>query len=211
MFEAIVEAVANFVINTISNFGYFGIILTMAAESALIPLPSEIIMPFSGFLVSTGRFNFWLVVTAGAVGNLIGSYIAYAAGFWLEGPVVRKLISKYGKFFLITIDELENAERFLRRFGNWVVFGSRLLPAVRTVISLPIGAAKLPLISFSVLTFTGSFLWSALLTYIGVVLGENWEVLGPIFRQFDIVIIGLAIVVIVWYVRRKFVQKEKPT
>ena len=209
--EAILEAVANFVINTISSLGYFGIILTMAVESALIPLPSEIIMPFSGFLVSTGRFNFWLVVTAGAIGNLFGSYIAYAAGFWLEGPVIRKLVSKYGKFLLITIAELENAESFLRRYGNWVVFGSRLLPAVRTVISLPAGIAKLPLISFSVLTFAGSFLWSALLTYVGLILGENWEVLRPIFRQFDIVIIGLVIVVIVWYVRRKFTQKEKST
>lgn len=211
MLEGIFEVVANFVINTISTFGYFGIILTMAVESALIPLPSEIIMPFSGFLVSQGKFNFWLVVTSGAIGNLLGSYIAYALGFWLEGPVIRKLVSKYGKFLLITIAELENAESFLRRFGNLVVFGSRLLPAVRTVISLPAGIAKLPLISFSVLTFAGSFLWSALLTYVGLILGENWEVLRPIFRQFDIVIIGLVIVVIVWYVRRKFTQKEKST
>jgi len=205
--EAILETIAQFIINIISSLGYFGIVLTMAIESALIPLPSEIIMPFSGFLVSTGRFNFWLVVLAGAVGNLLGSYIAYAAGYLLEAPVIRKLTEKYGKFILLTTHELDIAEKFFQKYGNLVVFGSRLLPGVRTVVSLPCGMAKLPLVTFSLLTFSGSFLWSAFLTYVGVILGENWEILRPVFRQFDIVIVVLGLVLVVWYVRRKLVKK----
>lgn len=205
--EAILEIIAQFIINIISSLGYFGIVLTMAIESALIPLPSEIIMPFSGFLVSTGRFDFWLVVISGAFGNLIGSYAAYALGFWLERPIIRKLVEKYGKFILLTTHELDIAEKFFQKYGNLVVFGSRLLPGVRTVISLPCGMAKLPLVTFSLLTFSGSFLWSVFLTYVGVILGENWEVLRPVFRQFDIVIVALGVVLVVWYVRRKLAKK----
>lgn len=208
MVESALGFIVNFIINTISSLGYGGIILLMAIESALIPLPSEIIMPFSGFLVSSGKFNFWLVVTSGAVGNLIGSYIAYGIGFWGEAPVVRKFISKYGKFLLITVDELDRAEKFLNRHGTLVVFACRLLPAIRTVISLPCGMAKLPLITFSVLTFAGSFLWSTVLTYIGFLLGENWEIVRPIFAQFDFLIVGIGIIIVIWYIYRKLLKNR---
>lgn len=211
MIETILEPIAQFIINTISSLGYTGIILTMAIESALIPLPSEIIMPFSGFLVASGKFNFWLVVTAGAVGNLVGSYIAYAIGFFGEKPIIRRMIEKYGKFLLVTVHELDTAEKFLRQYGNLVVFGSRLAPAVRTVISLPCGMAKLPLIYFTVLTFTGSFLWSAFLTYIGLILGENWAILSTYFRQFDIVIVVIGILAVIFYIARKLAKKSEDT
>ncbi len=183
------EHIANWVIHVISTLGYPGIILTMAIESALIPLPSEIIMPFSGYLVSTGRFNIHLVALSGALGNLIGSLLAYALGYWGHERVVRRLIRKFGKFFLISEHELDVCEQWLRKYNDLVVMGSRVLPGVRTVISLPAGIAKLPLLRFCVLTFIGSLIWSYALAYIGVVMGENWESLKPLFHRFDAVIV----------------------
>src|SRR5438309_886258 len=136
------EAAAHFVIELISTLGYPGIILAMAIESALIPLPSEIIMPFSGYLVSTGRFDFTLVVLCGAVGNVLGSLVAYAIGYWCEDRVIRRFVRAYGKWILLTEDEYDHAEHLLNRFQDLVVFGGRLLPGIRTVISLPCGVAK---------------------------------------------------------------------
>lgn len=195
-----VESIVNWIVGVISQLGYPGIILTMAIESALIPLPSEIIMPFSGFLVSQGRFDFWLVGLCGAFGNLLGSWVAYWLGYWGEGVVARRFIRNYGKFILLSEGELDKAERLFRRFGNLIVFGSRVMPAIRTVISLPCGMARVPILKFSVLTFFGSLIWSYFLAWLGVLLGENWETLRPIFRKFDIAIVIIAIILIGWYI-----------
>lgn len=203
MIENIFTQVANWTINFISTIGYGGIIITMAAESALIPLPSEIIMPFSGFLVTKGVFNFWLVGLSGAVGNLIGSLVAYTLGYWAEEPLVRKLIKRWGKFIFISEDEYDKAKEILQKYGNWVVFGSRILPAVRTVISLPCGVARLPIKSFIVYTFLGSFIWSVFLAYLGKLLGENWHDIGPYFRKFDILIVTLILVIFAFYVYKR--------
>ena len=197
--EGIIESIVSWVTSFISTLGYPGIIITMAIESALIPLPSEIIMPFSGFLVSHGQFDFWLVGLSGAFGNVLGSWVAYALGYYGESTVVRKFIAKYGKFILISEHELEKSETLFRKYGDAIVFFSRIIPAVRTVISLPCGIAKLPFLKFTILTFFGSLLWSFFLTYLGVLLGENWEILRPIFRKFDLVIIASFIMVLGWY------------
>ena len=203
------EAVAHFVVELISTLGYPGVVLAMAIESALIPLPSEIIMPFSGYLVSTGRFNFWLVVFAGALGNLLGSVLAYALGYWGQERVVRGLVRRYGKFFLVSEHELDQAMHLLNRYGDLVVCGTRMLPAIRTVISLPCGMAHLPFIRFCVLTFVGSALWSALLAYVGFVLGEHWDTLGPIFHGADAIIAVVLVALVVLYVVYKLRQDRQ--
>ena len=205
-----VEAVAHFVIQLISTLGYPGVVLAMAIESALVPLPSEIIMPFSGYLVSTGRFNFWLVVFAGALGNLLGSILAYAIGYWGQERVVRGLVRRYGKFILVSEHELDQSMHLLNRYGDLVVCGTRMLPAVRTVISLPCGMARLPFVRFCVLTFVGSAVWSALLAYVGWVLGENWDTLGPIFHGADAVIVAVILVLVVLYVVYKL-RQDRPS
>src|SRR3990172_9410769 len=132
----IVEIITTYIIQFIDTTGYVGIFALMTLESALIPLPSEITMPFAGFLVQQGKLNFWLVVFAGAFGNLVGSLLAYGLGFYLEEHIIIKLVKKYGKFLLVTEHDYLKGVHLLKKYGDFVAFFSRLLPAIRTFISL---------------------------------------------------------------------------
>ncbi len=174
----------------------------MAIESACIPLPSEIIMPLAGWMLikDDGLGPEWLMLAAfcGALGNTIGSLIAYGAGAWGGRP----LVEKYGKYVLISHHDMDLADRFFQRWGNLAVFGSRLLPVVRTFISLPAGISRMPLWQFTSYTFVGAFLWSLLLAWGGYVLGENWEDLRSWMRPFDIPIIIVVLALVAWYVYR---------
>jgi membrane protein DedA with SNARE-associated domain len=178
----------------------------MAAESALIPIPSEVIMPFSGLLVYEGRFNFILVVLAGAFGNLAGSLVAYYLGFWGQSNV-RRLIRRWGRFLLITEEDLDLSISWFDRFGSPIVFIGRILPVVRTFISLPAGIARMNLTKFIVYSFAGSLIWSIFLTYLGFVLRENWEFLSPYFRKFDVLIVFGGIILIAAYLYHKLRRK----
>lgn len=175
----------------------------MAIESALIPLPSEIIMPFSGFLASTGVFDLNLVALMGAIGNVIGSLVAYGIGFYGHEKLVRRFIRKFGKWILISEKELDETEILLHRFKDLVVLGSRVIPGIRTVISLPCGFAKLPLGRFIALTFFGSLIWSYFLAWIGFVLGQNWRTIGPYFHKLDAVVVVIIVLAVSWYVYHK--------
>lgn len=197
------EHLAALAIGVIGSLGYPGVFLLMTLESALIPIPSEVVMPFSGFLVSTGQFSLVAVIVAGSLGNLAGSLIAYYLGLWGKEKVVRRMVRKFGRFVLISEKDLDLAERQFRRYGDLIVFSSRLLPAVRTLISLPAGISKVPLGRFVILTSLGSLFWSALLTYIGYALGQNWMTIGPVFRKFDMVIITALALLAGIYVYRK--------
>lgn len=203
------ETIAQWVINFISALGYPGIVVAMAIESALIPLPSEIIMPFSGYLASIGRFNLILVALAGAVGNVLGSLAAYGLGYWGHERVVRRFIRRWGKWILVTEDELDEAEKLLHKYKDWVVLGTRMLPGIRTVISLPCGIAKLPLERFIIMTFIGSFIWSYFLAWIGFMLGENWDTLGPYFHGADAIIIIIILGAVGFYIWYKLKKKKK--
>ncbi|MDO8487034.1 MAG: DedA family protein [Candidatus Curtissbacteria bacterium] len=208
MDQSILETIVLWVISVIDTLGYPGIFVLMAIESALIPIPSEVIMPFSGFLVSQGKFNLLAVILVGALGNLAGSWIAYALGYWGEKRLIRKLVIKYGKFILLTEEEFDSSIKLFNKYGQWAAAVSRILPAIRTVISLPAGMAKLPFWKFSALTFFGSLIWSAFLTLIGVKLGENWESIRPLFRKFDVLIIILAIIAVAAYVYHKLHKRK---
>jgi len=201
MIARILEVLTAFIVATISTLGYGGIVLLMAIESACIPLPSEIIMPFSGYLVYTGRFNIWLVAVAGAFGCVVGSLGAYCVGLYGGRP----LIEKYGKFLLISKHDLDLADRWFDRFGEVIVFISRLLPAIRTFIAFPAGVARMNLKKFIIYTFAGSLPWCIGLAYIGQKLGERWDKdprLKILFHRFDFVI-GIVIVLAVgWWIWR---------
>ncbi len=191
------------IIHLIQNLGYGGIFVLMTLYSALLPIPSEVTMPFAGFLAQGGNLNFWLVILTGSIGNLVGSLIAYAVGFFLEESVIASLVKKYGKFILLSEHEYERAVRWFAAYGNPITFFSRLLPAVRTFISLPAGLAEMNIWKFSFYTFLGSFIWTTLLTSIGFYLGSRWNSLEPYFRKFQFVVIALLVVALLWYINRK--------
>ena len=200
MVARIIEILSAFIVATISALGYSGIVLLMAIESACIPLPSEIIMPFAGYLVYTGRFNLWAVGIAGAVGCVLGSLVAYWVGIYGGRP----LIQKYGRYFLISHHDLDLADRWFSKYGEVIVFASRLLPVIRTFIAFPAGVARMNLKRFVVYTFAGSLPWCLGLAYAGQKLGEQWdknEALKSWFHRFDFVIgiIGmLAVAAWIW-------------
>lgn len=197
------ESLSAFIIHLIQSTGYLGIFLLMTLESALIPIPSEVTMPFSGFLVTKSSLSLIPVILAGALGNLIGSLIAYGIGFYLEETIIVSLVTKYGKFILITKEDYDKSIAWFRKYGDGIVFFSRLLPAVRTFISLPAGLAQMNIWKFSIYTFLGSFIWTAFLTYIGVYLGNNWKSLEVYFRKFDIAIVVLGILTVLFYINHK--------
>jgi len=199
MIESLSSAIIQFVISN----GYLAVFVLMTLESALLPIPSEITMPFAGFLASQGVLNFWLVVTIGAFANLIGSLIAYGVGFYLEEHIILSIIRKFGKFVLITEHDYLRAVLWLKKYGNPIAFFSRLLPGVRTFISLPAGLSEMNILKFSIYTFFGSFIWSAFLTYIGFTLGKNWHSLDPYYRKFEYGIAGLLIIGVLFYINHK--------
>lgn len=192
----------------ISNFGILAVFLLMAAESALIPIPSEITMPFAGFLAGRGIFNIWMVIFIGAMGNLTGSLLAYYLGCYMREEWIRSAIRKWGRYLLIREKDFDQAVSWFEKYGQGVTFGSRLLPIVRTFISLPAGIAEMNPAKFSILTFIGSFLWSGILAFIGLKLGQNWMALEPYFRKFQFLIIGALVILVILYLYHHL--KEKP-
>lgn len=200
MLTSLVELLGRFVIAVISQAGYPGIVLLMGIESACIPLPSEIIMPFSGYLVYTGRFKLAWVALAGAVGCNVGSLVAYYVGA-LGG---RPLAEKYGRYVLVTRHDLELADRWFARYGDWAVFFARLLPVVRTFIALPAGVARMNFLRFNLYTFLGSLPWCLALAYAGLKLGERWTILRQYFHRFDTAIVILIVIAGAWFIRNRW-------
>jgi membrane protein DedA with SNARE-associated domain len=203
--STILGTISGFIIGVISSMGYWGIILLMAIESANIPLPSEIIMPFSGFLVAKGELNLWLVGFAGAIGCVLGSIASYYIGYYGGRP----LIERYGKYILISHHDLDLVDRWFKKNGDITVFVGRLLPIIRTFISFPAGIARMNIIRFVLYSFLGSLPWSLALAYIGKKLGDNWETIRKYFHGFDWIILGLIIILIVWWVWRHLSQSKK--
>jgi membrane protein DedA with SNARE-associated domain len=192
----ILKPIIDFVISFISSLGYPGIFLLMILESALIPIPSEIIMPFSGFLVSKGTFDPISVVLAGTFGNLVGSILTYYLGI----KAGRAFILKYGKYILFKKSHLEFTEELFEKYGDKISFFCRLLPAVRTYISLPCGVGKANFVKFSIYTFLGSLIWNSMLTYIGILLGNNWKNIDKYAIYLDIVAACVIVGFIIWFV-----------
>jgi membrane protein DedA with SNARE-associated domain len=201
------EIVIPFLNELYGAVGYLGVMTAMAIESAMVPLPSELILPYAGFLVSDpnaiepltrGGWNFWIVVTVATVGNTIGSLVAYAIGAWGGRP----FLERWGKYLLIRPHEIELADRFFQKYGPATAFFSRLLPVVRTFISFPAGVARMPLGKFIFYSTAGAVPWSILLVFAGQQLGANWVDIRHALQPFDLAIAFgvLALVVLfVWW------------
>lgn len=200
MIERVIAWLTGAIVAVISGGGYGGVAALMALESACLPLPSEIIMPFSGYLVSTGRFDLLLVATAGAIGCNIGSLVAYEIGAYGGRP----LVERWGARLLINRNEIDWADRWFARRGSITVLIGRLLPVVRTFIALPAGVARMNRLWFHLYTFVGSWIWCFALAFIGMKLGEKWNSdpqLKAVLHKFDLAIVAIGVLglgVFVW-------------
>jgi membrane protein DedA with SNARE-associated domain len=199
MTEHILPFLVHFVTQIIGSLGYAGIVALMGIESACIPLPSEIIMPFAGFLVYTGRFNLFWAATAGAIGCNIGSVLAY----WIGAAGGRPLVERYGRWVLMSHHDLDRMTGFFQKYGTITVLIGRLLPVVRTFIAFPAGVARMPQLRFHIYTFIGSWPWCWGLAYVGMKLGEKWHTdprLHEWFHRFHVAIELALVVAVVWFV-----------
>jgi membrane protein DedA with SNARE-associated domain len=198
----ILKPLVEFITSFIAHLGYTGIFSLMILESALIPIPSEIIMPFSGFLSSTTRLDPFLVILSGSLGNLVGSVLTYYLGI----KAGRKFILKYGKYILLKKEHLELTENLFKRYGDRISFVGRLLPIIRTYVSLPAGIGKTSFTKFVIYTFAGSIVWNSMLTYIGMSLGTNWKNIDKYSIYLDIAAVLLVAAFVMWFIyntRRK--------
>ena len=205
MFAFIDQVVIPFLNSLYGAVGYLGVIVAMTIESAMVPLPSELILPYAGFLISDpsqleplthGPWGFWIVVVAATVGNTLGSLISYAIGAYGGRP----FLERYGRYLLIRPHEIELAERFFADHGGATVFVGRLLPIVRTFISFPAGVARMPLGRFVAYSTAGALIWSTLLLYAGTVLGENWADIRHALQPFDLLIAVLVVSAVVGFI-----------
>ncbi len=195
-----------FITEAFAALGYWGIVVSMAIESACIPLPSEIIMPLAGFLASPAggeRFTVFGAALAGAFGCLVGSVVAYLIGAYGGRP----LLFKYGKYILISEEHAHRADAWFARWGDATVFFSRLLPVVRTFISLPAGVARVNFLRFCLYTFLGSLPWTWALAYAGFKLGEHWELVHAQLQKFDYLILAALLGLAAWYLYRQWPRR----
>ena len=196
--------IAEWVTKLIGNMGYAGVAVLMAMESMIFPIPSELVMPFAGFLVAQGVFTFWGVVVASAIGSLVGSLIMYGVGLY-GGSV---FVKRYGHYVLLEEEDLVRAERWFRKHGGLAVFACRFVPVVRHVSSVPAGAARMNIVKFSLYTVAGATIWNTFLLWVGIKLGENWERITQYTTVFDILVIVVvaAIAIHLWYKHGKHIR-----
>ena len=189
------------------QFGYVGVLVAMAIESACIPLPSEIILPMAGWMVARGAWDLWWATIAGTVGCTVGSAVAY----WVGATGGRPVLERYGRYVLISTHDLEVADRWFGKYGDAAIFFSRLLPVVRTFISFPAGVARMPFVKFLVYTTAGSFPWSLGLVYAGKMLGDNWEQVRAVLHNFDYPILAAIVALVALYVYRHLRRAKAAT
>ena len=195
---SVLQALVDFVTTTIGDYGVLAVFLLMTLESACIPVPSEVIQLFAGYLVSQDRMGLVAAILAGTLGNVVGSWIAWGVG----ATGGREFIERYGKYVHVTPKRMELADRWFERYGNKVVFWSRMLPIVRTFISLPAGVARMPFWRFTLYTFLGALPWVTGLTLLGVKVGENWQTWEGRLKYFDYVVAAALVAGVVLLVRR---------
>ena len=217
MLQKLLAPIVAWMVAVMAAMGPLGVMLLMAIESACIPLPSEVIMPFAGYLAYKGQLTLfglgaghpvaqiWIAGIFGALGCNLGSIPAYEVGAWGG----RRAVERYGRYIWLHTGHLDQAERFFARFGKWAIFIGRLLPVVRTFIALPAGIAKMDRTRFHIYTFVGSLPWCLALAWIGYKLGEKWNTLGAYFHKLDAVIVVLIVAGVTWFVYDHFKHRAK--
>jgi membrane protein DedA with SNARE-associated domain len=190
-----IELIVDKITGIISLISYFGIFILMALESTAFPLPSELVMPFAGFLVAEGKMSFVAVILTSTLGSLAGSLLSYYIGYYGS----YKFVKKFGKYFLLNREHLKKAEKWFSKHGKRTVFFSRFVPGVRHVISIPAGIGKMKLAKFSLFTILGAGIWNTVLLTAGFILEKNWKIVYSYSKYIDIILIFLVIAAIVYY------------
>ena len=203
LIHELIDPLLQVVRDTVAEWGYLGIVVMMAIESANIPLPSEAIMPAAGILVQQGKMNLHLAALAGALGCLVGSVPSYLLGFYGGRPV----LEKYGRWLLLKEKDIEFADSWVNKYGNITFFICRMLPIVRTFISFPAGVLKAPFAVFCFYTFVGSLIWAYFLTYVGIKFGENMELFTDVWHKFDLAIVVLVLAGLIYYLYNHIVRR----
>jgi membrane protein DedA with SNARE-associated domain len=202
----VLEFVRHAIEAIITFLGYPGIALVMLLENLFPPIPSELVMPFAGFQVAQGKMNMIGAIAAGTLGALIGAVALYYIGYWADEPVVRTFIRRYGRFFLLSEDDLDRALAFFTRFGPPVVFFGRLIPIIRSLISIPAGMNKMPLPTFLLFTTLGTLIWNSVLAYAGMVLGANWDHVLVFVKQYERLVMVVGVVAVVGFLVYRIIQ-----
>lgn len=208
MLDHLISALVSWIVEVISAAGYLGVLALMAIESACIPLPSEAIMPFAGYLASVGRFSLVAAATMGALGCNVGSTIAY----YVAAKGGRPALERWGGYLLISHADIDRAEQFFARYGSITVFIGRLLPVIRTFIAFPAGLGRMPMAKFQVYTFLGSWPWCFALAYIGFVLGARWDsdpAFRDLFHRFDAAVVILLVAAGAWFVWSRWRHRSR--
>ena len=205
MLSDLFSGLSDIISHLILTFNYAGIFFLAFIENVISPIPSEFIFPWAGFLASEGKINFWGIVLAGAVGATVAAWLLYYLGSKFNGPKTRLFVDKYGKYLLIKLSDLEKAEKWFEKYGVWTVFIFRFVPLGRSIISIPAGFVKINFWKFTILTFAGTFIWSAILTYAGYQLGENWTIVVGFLNKYQELVIILIILGVIGflYLKRK--------
>ena len=204
---AITAHVVDFATNFMQHAGYFGLGSMMAAESMILPVPSEAVMPFAGFLIASHTFSWVGVIVFSTLGSIVGSLISY----WIGASGGRPLVERWGKYVLVSHHDLDITDRFFQRRGSWAIFICRFIPVVRHIISIPAGVAKMGLKKFALNTVLGAIIWNTFLAWVGVKLGENWDNLRKYSEKIDIVVLGLLVLLIAAWLYRHWRTRQRST
>lgn len=205
----IMDKVQAIITAIITALGYPGIALVMFAENLFPPIPSELVMPFAGFIVGKGEMNLVAVLLAGTIGAVLGALALYYIGMWADETIIRRFIRRYGKFFFISEADIDKTLGFFAKYGEIVVFTGRLIPLVRSLISIPAGMNRMPMGRFLLWTTFGSLIWNGLLTYAGIVLGSQWENVLGLVDRYEKVALGIIAVGLIWFVVNRVLKVRR--
>lgn len=200
----IAELLVPFVLEILKAVDWLGVFLLMTAESTLLPVPSEAVLPFAGYLIAQGQMNLWIALGAATIGTIAGSAISYAIGKYLG----RAVVVRYGKYFLVTEHDLDIAKNWFDKHGEKMIFVCRFIPVIRHVISIPAGTAEMNFKKFVLYTAIGGLLWNAFLIYVGMQLQKNWEVILQYSQWIDILAIVVIVIAVIWFAKSRIGKNE---
>lgn len=204
----ILNAIKIWVESIISTMGYPGLYLVMFLENVFPPIPSEVVLPLAGSLTLTGKFSIPMITIVGMLGSLTGAFLFYGLGKWLGEPRVRQLMAKFGKYALLSTDDLDRSLEWFEKYDDWVIFFSRMIPIVRSLISIPAGIASMNLAKFSIYTILGTALWSFVLSFGGRLLGEQWPLIADYINTYQNVVLVLVVIGVVIFIGFRLTSKS---